>query len=320
MRILLGIDIGGTNVKAALVSVDGAVVSFASTGWSGGAPADAVDAAASLYEQLLADGHDQTPAACGCGCAGLVDRRAGVVRSSPNLPSWHDVKLQEALEKRLSLRTTLENDANAAAYAEYVAGAARGATNAVMLTLGTGVGGGIILEGRLYRGSHGTAGEIGHSTVSFDGPPCSCGARGCLEALTSAASIVARATELMSGGRSSSLAEVAAGRALTARDVGEAANRGDDVAVEALAAAGASLGAGLASVVQILDPDVIVIGGGVAAVGEHLLEPARREMEARVQDADFRAPRIVPAELGGAAGVVGAALLARDGLGPDPSA
>ena len=250
--------------------------------------------------------------ACGCGCAGLVDRTSGIVRTSPNLPSWRDVELSKALEDRLGLSTTLENDANAAAYAEYIAGAARGSTNAVMLTLGTGVGGGIVLGGRLYRGSHGTAGEIGHSTISLDGPLCSCGARGCLETLLSAASIATRAADLKAAGRRSSLAAVSADRAITAKDVGEAAADGDAVAVEALGAAGILLGAGLATVVQILDPDVIVVGGGGAAVGEHLLGPARREMMARVQGCDFRAPRVVPAELGEAAGVVGAALLARD--------
>lgn len=312
MRALLGIDIGGTNVKAALVSVDGAVVSFVSAEWSGGPPSDAVDSATGLAARLGAEGSEANPLACGCGCAGLVDRAHGIVRSSPNLPSWRDVELAKALKERLGLRTALENDANAAAYAEYVVGAARGATNAVMLTLGTGVGGGIVLGGRLYRGSHGTAGEIGHSTISLEGPRCSCGARGCLEALTSAGSIASRAADLLAEGRRSTLAAVSAVRALTAKDVGEAAAAGDAVAAEALAAAGAALGAGLANVVQILDPDVVVVGGGVAAVGEHLLGPARREMAARVQGCDFRSPRIVPAELGEAAGVVGAALLARD--------
>lgn len=311
MRALLGIDIGGTNVKAALVSVDGAVASFEATEWSGESPADATDAIQALAERVLS-GSSANPAACGCGCAGLVDRERGIVRMSPNLPAWRDVPLSSALEERLGLRTLVENDANAAAYAEFVVGAARGATNAVMLTIGTGVGGGIVLEGKLYRGSHGTAGEIGHSPIDVDGPPCSCGASGCLESLSSAASITRRVAGLIASGRASSLEAVAAARDLTARDVGEAAAAGDAVAAEALAAAGSALGAGLTTVAQILDPDVIVIGGGVAAVGERLLAPARREMMARVQGRDFRAPRIVPAELGDAAGVVGAALLARD--------
>ena len=311
MRVLLGIDIGGTNVKAALVSVEGAVASFAAAEWSGGPPSDAVDAARALADRLLDEGSDP-PEACGCGCAGLVDRDRGIVRLSPNLPSWRDVELAKALEDGLGLRTAVENDANAAAYAEFVVGAARGSDNAVMLTLGTGIGGGIVLGGKLYRGSHGAAGEIGHSPIDPDGPPCSCGARGCLEALSNAFSITERAANLVAGGRPSSLAALAAKKILTAKDVGDAAAAGDQVALEALSSTGAALGAGLATIVQFLDPDVVVVGGGVASVGEHLLGPARDEMVARVQGSEFRAPRVVPAELGEAAGVVGAALLARD--------
>ncbi len=313
MSVLLGVDIGGTNVKTALVGVDGAVLSFESREWSGGPPEDAVDAAvSSARSQIRSSG--LVPDGCGCACAGLVDATAGVVRYSPNLPEWCDVELSAMFSRELGIPVALENDANAAAYGEYAVGAGRGARNLVMLTLGTGIGGGIVLDGRLYRGSHGMAGEIGHTTVDTEGPTCACGSRGCLESLANAEAVVARALDLLDGGRGSALEGIAASRPLRAVDVGKAAASGDDVATEALAVVGRALGVGLANVSQILDPDVIVIGGGVIAAGEPLLRPAREELEARLSGYEFRGPRVVPAALGDTAGVVGAALLAREGL------
>jgi len=311
---LFGIDIGGTNVKAALVSEEGAVLAFSSESWSGGEPEESVETAALLTERVVA-GAGRAPEACGCACAGLVDNSRGVVISSPNLPSWSNVSLADLLGRRLGLEVGLENDANAAAVAEFKVGAARGATNAVMLTLGTGVGGGVIIGGRLYRGSHGTAGEIGHTTVHLSGPPCICGSRGCLEGVANAEAVVAGARELIASGRESSLSGLAPDGAFTSSDVGLAAAEGDGVAAEALASVGRALGVGLANVSQFLDPDVIVIGGGVALAGEPLLGPARDELESRLSDCGFRCPRVVAAQLGETAGVVGAALLALEGRG-----
>jgi len=305
----LGIDIGGTNVKAALVSDEGTVAAFLLRAWSGGDPADAVAAAAGLVEELERPGGEARPNACGVGCAGLVDGARGVVRLSPNLPSWRDVELARLLSEALGARTLVENDANAAAYAEHRAGAARGAGNAAVLTIGTGVGGGLILGGRLYRGSHGFAGEVGHATIDLDGPACACGGTGCLERLVSADAIVARAAERARGG-SSALAAAARAGALTAKDVGEAAAGGDAAALGVMEETGRLLGVGLANLVEILDLEVIVIGGGVASAGESLLSPARTEMAARVAGPPWRLPKVVPALLGETAGVVGAALLA----------
>jgi len=308
----LGIDIGGTNVKAALVRRDGSVATYASSAWSGGSPEDAVAAVARLVSGLAPGGASSVAVACGCGCAGLVDRARGVVLSSPNLPAWHDVELSRLIEAALGLPAVVENDANAAAYGEYVCGAARGAVNAVMLTLGTGVGGGLILEGRLYRGTHGAAGEIGHAALSLEGPPCPCGSKGCLERFVNAESIVSRARALIEAGRASSLSAVVGSPKFTAKDVAEAAHAGDAVALEALEATGRVLGVGLAAVANVLDPDVIVLGGGVASVGEPLLRPAREELRARLYASGVRLPRVVRAELGESAGVVGAALLAAE--------
>lgn len=313
MSVFLGVDIGGTNVKTALVGVDGAVLSFESNEWSGGPPADAVDTAVASARTRMSE-TGLGPVACGCACAGLIDSAEGIVRYSPNLPEWCDVELSAMLSCELGLPVVLENDANAAAYAEFEVGAGRGARTMVMLTLGTGIGGGIVIDGRLYRGGHGMAGEIGHITVDRDGPTCACGSRGCLERLANAEAVVARAEELLGAGRDSTLRKKSAARPLKAVDVGLAASEGDEVAVEALASVGRALGVGLANVSQILDPDVIVIGGGVIAAGEPLLRPAREELEARLSGYEFRGPGVVPAALGESAGVVGAALLAREAL------
>jgi glucokinase len=308
----LGIDIGGTNVKAAIVPDDGTVAAFVVRPWSGGPPADVVAAARELADELAPDG-PRGIAACGAGCAGLVDGVRGVVYFSPNLPAWRDVELARMLSGALGIPTLIENDANAAAYGEHAAGAARGAANAAVLTLGTGVGGGLILGGKLHRGAHGFAGEVGHATIDYDGVRCVCGGNGCLERLVNAEAIVARATELARGGHTR-LADLLRARPLTAKDVGEAADLGDCAAVRTLEEIGRLLGVGLANLVQILDLEVIVIGGGVASAGERLLVPARIEMAARVQGPSWRLPRVTLAELGETAGVVGAALLARDRL------
>jgi len=315
VRTYLGIDIGGTNIKAALVSEGGGLVAFLSMPWSGGAAGDAVDVVSRLKQNLTSANEDHEVVACGVGSAGLVDTRTGVVRLSPNLSEWHDVELRRMVAEAVGLPTRIENDANAAAYGEYLAGAARGATNAIVLTVGTGIGGGLILNGSLYRGG-GFAGEVGHTTIERDGDPCPCGNTGCLERVANAEAVVRSVRRLLDGGRESVLAVTGVAEALTANDVGRAAAAGDAVATEALEEVGRALGAGLANLALTLDPDVIVIGGGVAAAGEPLLAPARAEMAQRCYGSSVSLPRVVPAELGNTAGVIGAALLARDEFPP----
>ncbi|MBD3367666.1 MAG: ROK family protein [Candidatus Eisenbacteria bacterium] len=305
----LGIDIGGTNVRVAVVDDDGRPDELEGSGWSGGAPEECVSVVSSLVERV---GPSGPLAVAGCGCAGLVDHDHGIVTSSPNLPLWRDVPLGAMLSSRLDMPVIIENDANAAAYGEYAAGAAAGARNAVMLTLGTGLGAGFVLGGRLYRGSHGLAAEYGHTTIEVSGEPCACGGSGCLENLVSAGALTARARRLIASGRQSSLGE--AGDEFTAAEGGRAASSGDAVALDALAETGRYLGVGLANLVRTLDPDVVVIGGGVAGAGQTLLTPAREELERRLSGCPSPLPRLVFAELGNAAGVVGAALLARASL------
>jgi glucokinase len=304
----LGIDIGGTNIKAAVVLSDGRVAAFEASGWSGGAPDDAFATGERLAASVVrASGLSFE--ACGCGCAGLIDHERGVVRRSPNLPEWHGVALATELGCRLGVPVIVENDANAAAYGEYAAGAARGASNAVMVTIGTGIGGGIILGGSVYRGSHGFAAEIGHSVIDLSGGVrCACGSVGCVEPLVNAASLVTRARARMRAGEPSVLER--AGDGLTARAVGEAAAAGDTLARSVTADAGRMLGVLLMNIVAYLDPDVIVIGGGVAAAGTSLMDAAAAEFAARSAVYQGVPTRVVMAELGDTAGVVGAALLA----------
>jgi len=297
------------------VSEECGLGAFLSMSWSGGAAGDAVAVVSRLTQNLTSANEDHEVVACGVGSAGLVDTRTGVVRLSPNLPEWHDVELRRMVAEAIGLPIRIENDANAAAYGEYLAGAARGTTNAVVLTIGTGIGGGLILNGSLYRGG-GFAGEVGHMTIERDGDPCPCGNAGCLERMANAEAVVRGVRRLLDGGRESVLAVTGVAKALTAKEVGRAAAAGDAVATEALEEVGRALGAGLANLVLTLDPDVIVIGGGVAAAGEPLLAPTRAEMAQRCYGSSVSLPRVVPAELGNTAGVVGAALLARDEFPP----
>ncbi|MBN2566178.1 MAG: ROK family protein, partial [Candidatus Eisenbacteria bacterium] len=228
-----------------------------------------------------------------------------------NLPQWRDVELRRMLSEATGLPTRIENDANAAAYGESRVGAARGAVNVIMLTLGTGVGGGIVLGGRLYRGSS-FAGEVGHMTIEMNGRPCPCGNAGCLERYTNAEAMVERAARLLGEGRPSRLADAQAAGALTAHDVGRAAAAGDAVALAAVTETGRALGVGLANLAVLFDPDLIVLGGGVARAGRALFDAAREEMVQRRYGSAVSTPRLVPAELEETAGAVGSALLARD--------
>jgi glucokinase len=304
-RRAIGIDIGGTGLKLGLVTtgqppaVTGVQVL---AGHGDEAPAVVLDQVAAAVRGLLDDeGVDVNElAGVGIGCAGLVDSGRGVLRTSPNLPAWRDVPLVHELERRLGTRALLVNDAQAFLAAEWLAGAARGARDALFLTLGTGVGGGLVLDGRPYRGATGLGAEIGHMSVDLDGPACACGNRGCLELFVARAAVERLAVE--SG--------LAADGADTPKRVYRRAEAGDERAVRLFAEIGRRLGAGLAGLVNLLEPRVVVVGGGIAAAGAHIFPAAARELEARSMVARTSPPPIRGAELGPGAGLVGAALLA----------
>lgn len=306
----MGVDIGGTKIAVGVVADDGALVAAARR------PTPAHDSALladAVVEGVRALDVPTEVLPIGVGTAGIVDR-SGRVRFSPNVPGLVDHPLQDELRARFDARVVVDNDANAAAWAEFRVGAAQGATaSAVMLTVGTGVGGGAVESGHLVRGASGLAAEFGHIIVAEGGPQCRCGNHGCLEAVASGTAIGRMAREARQRGAIPAGSELAAvdEAAITGAEVTAAAERGDTSARQILATAGAWLGVGMASVANALDPEVIVVGGGGAQAGDLLLEPAREALDARIIGRAHRqVPPVVSAELGERAGVIGAALLA----------
>jgi len=307
---VLAIDIGGTKLAAGIVDADGRILfrgevpTVAAEG-----PERVLDRTAQLARDLL--GKTGLPASAihriGIGCAGPVDRQAGLILNPPNLPGWVRVPLVEFFEKALGRPAVLENDANAAALGEFRYGAGKGAESLVYLTISTGIGGGIILDGKLWHGLKDGAGEVGHMTLIPDGPLCGCGNRGCLEALASGPSIARRAREALATGRPSGLRELPN---CTAADVVRLAREGDPVAVEVWDATVRYLGLGVAAIVTILAPERVVLGGGVTEAGDFLFEPLRREVRRRVKLVAVESVPILPAALGRDVGILGAAAVA----------
>ncbi|MBI2853314.1 MAG: ROK family protein [Chloroflexi bacterium] len=310
---VLAVDIGGTKILTALVSTNGDIIArdYASTPSQKSAEA-VVQQVAEAAERVMGKtrGRVGQPSAVAAAVAGLIEIRNGVVTTSPNLPMFHDTPARSMLEERLGLKAFLLNDATAATWGEYRLGAGRGTKDLIFITVSTGIGGGIVMDGRLCQGTCGAAGEVGHMIVCDGGPECSCGNRGCLEALASGTAIAREAQEHVARGAETSISRLAGRRPITAEVVATAAKAGDAIAQQVISRAAYYLGIGLMNLVHIFNPDMIVIGGGVSQMGEMLLEPARSV----VQDKAFRLPsgsvRIVPAKMGINAGIVGAALYA----------
>ncbi|SDG54961.1 ROK family glucokinase [Klenkia brasiliensis] len=310
----LGIDIGGTKVAGGVVAPDGTITDTARRATPGTSVRATEDAIAAVVEEL-AERHGGPLVGVGVGAAGWFDRTGDTVLFSPHL-AWRNQPLRQDLAQRLQRPLWVGNDADAAAWAEYRYGAARGSDLAVMITLGTGIGGGMVIDGRLQRGAHGVAGEWGHMRVVPDGRLCACGNRGCWEQYASgnALGLTAREVATSSPAAAALLLERVGGRAerLTGEDVATAAKAGDPLALELLAEVGHWLGQGIADMAAILDPDVVVIGGGVSVLGEMVLGPARERLERKLPGRGFRpGPTVVAAQLGAQAGLVGAADLVR---------
>lgn len=312
MRTFVGIDIGGTNIELVALLDTGRVVAHRSIPCEAAqGPRDAFSRIASALTGLSASA--KSLSAVGVACAGLVDPVRGKLHSSPNLPAWANAPLSRIARERLGVPTVIDNDANAAAYGEYFKGIARGRGTLVCITLGTGVGGAIVTDGRLLRGSRNYAGEIGHTTICETGPRCHCGNRGCLEAYVGAYALVREARRRLSERRSRHLGRwLDEGRALTPKLIADAASLGDRTARTVFEDAGRHLGTGLANVINMFNPDVVAIAGGVAR-GFHLMRPCvLKEVRARAFPESRRSARIVRARLGTRAAAIGAALLARD--------
>lgn len=306
MILLLGVDIGGTDIKLGIVTADGDILERGEMPTCPGeGPGASVERVKRWMEKRA--GEHGSVLAAGIGCAGLVDAVSGLLHSSPNLKAWEMIPLKRLFEEALSLPVVVENDVNCAAYAEHRKGSGRGTKHFVCITLGTGVGGGIVVGGKLNRGFSGFAGEVGHMVIDINGPLCSCGKRGCLESYVKAQAIVDRVSDIIRSGRSSKLSLT---DPLTVADISRAASDGDEVAREVLGSTGRYLGIGLANLVHLLDPEVIAIGGGVAGAGDLILEPARSAFKKRVMDEALAGVEIVPAALGNDASFLGAALIA----------
>jgi len=306
-----GVDIGGTNIKLAVTDASGRVIASRSIPSNAGkGPEDAFGRIAAALADLTAG---REVRAAGVACAGLFDREKGRLRSSPNLLAWQNAPLERIARARLGVYTVVDNDANAAAYGESFRGCGRGRGTLICITLGTGVGGGIVIDGRPLRGSRNFAGEIGHATICETGPRCHCGSRGCLEAYLGAYALVRETRAKLRRGKSRYLSRwIDEGRPLTPKLIADAASQGDRAAREVFDEAGAHLGTAVANLINIFNPDLIAIAGGVAK-GFHLMRPRlEKEVRRRAFPESRRAARIVRARLGTEAAAIGAALLSRD--------
>jgi glucokinase len=304
---VVGVDVGGTTVKAALVSGDLEIIRHDEVPTPLEDPVALLDAIAGLVERVA--GGEAT--GVGYGLPSLIDQRQGRVADSVNVPIA-DIRFLDEMRRRLDLPSAMDNDTNAACLAEARAGAARGAEHVVMLTLGTGVGGGLLLDGRLYRGATGFAGELGHTSVDEDGPPCRghCPNRGCLEVIASAGGLVRAAREVAAGNPQGRVAALlAAGKEPSARRIIDGGLAGDGDCVAALERVGRHLGVGIASFVNIFNPEVVVVGGGLISAGDLILGPAADEAAARALRPSWEQTRLAAAELGNDAGLIGAAAL-----------
>ena len=307
--LVFAADLGGTYLRVALVSASGEIHQQLKQPTPKGDSPECVVAALVSAARKWSDDEGRSIAAASIMVPGTVDNHNSVVIQAPNLPSLTKFPLKAVLEERLGWPVVLENDANAAAVGEMWMGAARGCRDVVSVTLGTGVGGGVILKGKLWRGAHGSAGEIGHTTVDpFSGLKCKCGNTGCLELFASATAIVRMTRENLPKFPQSILKA----EGLTAEQVYDAGRNGDELALLVFKRFGTYLGIGLASLINIIDPEIIVIAGGVVNGWDLFARDMRQEVNERAVRATAQQVKIAPAQCGDNAGLLGAAYLAFD--------
>ena len=303
----IGINVSPSAIRAALVDEQGRIIERR----------EAAIASENLVPQLANIAGDLRPAlgvvaAIGVALPGLINRQTDRVVDSRDLPATMVEDLHGGLMLATGLRVELENDANAAAYGEFKAGAGRGSRNIFYMMIGNGIGGAIILDGKLWTGASGFAGEVGHITIDTEGFECVCGNTGCLETLASAPSIVRRARERLNRDSTSSLSRLALNKNFTAEDVAHEAREGDDFAAMMIERTGRYIGTGVASVINLLNIERVVLGGGVMDARPLILEPIIQEAKRRAFQPCFEATEIVAAQLGLDAAPIGVALLARD--------
>ncbi len=308
----LAIDLGGTKILTALVSPQGEVVTrklFPTDAQAG--PDDVINRALSSLEQVLYQASLNTTGIEGIGIAvaGPLDISRGIVTTSPHLPGWDNVPLRDIIKQKFNVPSFLIHDASASALAEYRFGAGKGTKDMLYITISTGIGGGIITGGKLYVGTSGTAGEIGHMTIVTNGPQCTCGNRGCWEMFASGTALAREAKKRINEGAQSSILKLAAGNIenITAKTVSDAAEDGDALALELVEQLGVYFGIGLANLINIFNPEMIVIGGGLSKMGSLLLAPAYRTAAERAFPISMEKASIVSSKLSDDAGVIGAA-------------
>jgi len=312
---VLAIDLGGTKTIAAIISHPSQIIAkdyFLTLAHEGleavtGRIFSAIDRLLSAQNIALSQLHSISIAA-----AGAIDLERGLVTSSPNLTGWRDVPLRDMVKARYEVNTILINDANAEALGEHQLGAGKGVSNLILITVGTGIGGGIIINGRLYTGASGSAGEVGHAAIDLNGPRCKCGNIGCWEMFASGRAMAREAQARIRWGEKSVLTEMVEGEIekITTEKIGVAALDGDPLALEVISKAATYLGIGMVNLVNAFNPEMIIVGGGVAKMGELLLEPARQVVRERAFKLASGAVRIVPAQLGDDGGVLGGAVFA----------
>jgi glucokinase len=315
MRLILGVDVGGTNVVVGTVAEDGSALyglQKERTRTTDGPEAVVQQIAMMVERSLEATGtalarDDLNVVGVGIGSPGPLDTKRGVVLTTPNL-GWTNFPLRDRVSEAVDLPATLDNDANCAIFGEWWRGAARGGRVVVGLTVGTGIGGGIVLDGRIFHGASDIAGEFGHMSIDSTGRRCKCGNYGCLEAYASGSAIADRAVEGIEVGAETRLPEYVNGEldTITAQVVYDAAHDGDEYALEVIEDTARFLGTGVANLINIFNPEIAVICGGVTAAGERLFGPLRKEVALRAFKPAVDVCRIVPGDLPGTAGVYGA--------------
>lgn len=308
---LLAIDLGGSKIVTALISPEGEIVAREYI------PTLAEEGTQEVIHRMLATidtilSQANTPrsslSTLAIAAAGAINSEEGIVTDSPNLPGWHDIPLREMVEKETGLETFLINDASAAALGEHCFGIGKGVNNLIYITVSTGIGGGIIIDGKLYTGVSGSAGEIGHVTIDVNGPRCNCGNTGCLEVLASGKAVAREAQKAIAQGAKTIILELAEGEPqnITAQIVSTAAQKGDALASAIIFKAATYLGVGMVNLVNIFNPEMIIVGGGMAKMGDMLLDTARKVVAERAFHLPTQQVRIVPSQLGDNAAVIGA--------------
>jgi glucokinase len=312
-KLIVGVDLGGTKIRAVLADAGANIKTREHQDTCAGEGPEEVTRRIIESIKRLMDSAASPGDIIGIGiaAAGACEVSSGVVSSSPNLPGWHDVPLRDIIQLQFGIATYLDNDATLAALGEHRFGAGTGVDNLIYVTVSTGIGGGIIIDGKPYRGASGSAGEVGHMTIDINGPRCNCGNIGCWETFASGTALAGEAVRRIEAGAQTTILSLCEGdlNKVSAQAVSLAADRGDALAEELISRTGYYLGVGLVNLVDIFNPELILIGGGLSNMGQRLLAPALKVVKERAFAVPAEAVRIAISQLGADAGVLGAVAL-----------